>query len=155
MIEPTASRAFRRLMTPLLGAGVAFALYRYGRIDPARDPVAALRTLVMKHAYVRSDIPLDRLGAPCDQGDGDACTELGLAFASVKDSLPELQVSGCLDHALFARACERGSWRGCRELSQRTKRGGCPATDLSTARDVLDAACRRLVFPACDALGEL
>lgn len=154
-IEPTASRALRRVVAPLIGAAIVFALYRYGRIDPARDPVGAIRTIVMKHPYVRSDVPVDRLGPPCDEGDGDACTDLALAFDNVTQDLPESSFPTCIDQTLFDRACEHGSWRGCRALSQRAKRGDCRAADLTTAHDVLDGACRRLEFQACDALGQL
>src|SRR5262245_35798088 len=153
--EPDMGRTFRRLLGPLVGAAVIVGLYRYGRVDLRRDPVGALRGIAVKHPSIRNDIPLERLGPPCDEGDGDACTDLGLAVESVRDELPPTSFPACLDHALFARACAQRSWRGCRELSQRAKLGDCGAIDIATARDVLDAACRRLVFPACDALAQL
>ena len=153
--DPGAGRALRRFLGPLVCAAMVLAVYRYGRVDVRRDPVAALRGIVVKHPSVRADIPVDRLGRPCDEGDGDACTDLGLALESVQDELSPTSVPACLDHALFTRACADRSWRGCRELSQRAKRGDCGPIDMATARDVLDAACRRLVFPACDALAQL
>jgi hypothetical protein len=105
----------------------------------------------VKQPYVRGDVAVERLGPPCDAGDGDACTDLGLALVSARDSMPEIALPACVDRVLFDRACEHGSWRGCRELALLATQGDCRATDLATARDVLDTACRRLEFAACDA----
>jgi hypothetical protein len=141
----------------LLGVGLSLigvvVVLRYTRADARRDPVGAIGAVARRYPALRRDIPLDRLGPACDEGDGEACTELGVAFGDVRNSLGELGLPACIEHALFARACDGGHWRGCELLARRGRECGAP--DLERARAVLARACEGLVFAACDALAEL
>jgi hypothetical protein len=150
--ERRAGSGIAKLLVLALALGASAGVRRWARPSPQGDPVGVLRAVAMRNPMIRQDLPLDRYGAACDGGDGAACTELGVAWAQVvvMDGIP---VPACVDHALFARACEEGHWLGCDHLA----RGGddCGEPDLARAEAVLDRACAGAVFAACDALGRV
>jgi hypothetical protein len=151
--EGHAANALRRLVGVGLALGAVALVHRYVRVDRRRDPVGAVRAVVTRYPPLRSEVPVDRLGPACDGGDAEACTELGIAFASARASIAELPLPQCVEQALYARACDGGHWRGCALLVPGAD--GCGAPDLERVDAVLDRACERLVFAACDARAQM
>jgi hypothetical protein len=149
--ERRAGTGIAKLLTMALALGASVGVYRWARPSAHGDPVGVLRNVALRYPMVRQDLPLERYGAACDGGDGAACTELGVAYARIAaDGFP---VPSCVDHALFARACDDGHWRGCDQLVQGGD--GCGEPDLAHVEAVLDRACAGAVFAACDALGRV
>jgi hypothetical protein len=150
-VERRAGSGIARLLTAAVVLGATVGVYRWARPSAHGDPVGVLRAMAVRHPMIRQDLPLERYGGACDGGDGEACTELALAWARVvADGIPG---PSCVDHALFARACDDGHWRGCERLVRADD--GCGAPDLAQAETVLDRACSGAVFAACDALGQV
>jgi hypothetical protein len=146
------TRAVTRLLTVCVGLLLMAVAYRYRRSGSV-DPVSAVRLVAVRVPTLRADLRIDDLGPACDDGALDACVDLGLNYAELRNDGSPLPP--CLDHALFALACDGGDWRGCREVARTSHRGDCGEADLAHAKDVLDAACARLEFAACDAKAEL
>jgi hypothetical protein len=147
--ERSAASALRRLLGVGLALAAAGGVHRLVRVDRARDPVGAVRAATLRYPMLRADVPVDRLGPPCDAGDGTACTDLGLALADARASVG-LPLPSCLEEGLFMRGCDGDDWRACDRLVQGS--GECGAPDADRVQAVLEGACDRLVFAACDAL---
>ena len=141
-----------RLVLACLALGASVGVYRWARPTATSNPVGVLRSVALRYPMLRADLPVEQFGDGCDQGDGAACTELGLAFQRVRDEAG-VPLPSCVDHALYARACDGGHWRGCDLLARHPR--GCGEPDLAWAESVLDRACRGAVFAACDALGHI
>jgi hypothetical protein len=153
MAEDTGgTRAVMRLLSVGVGVLMLVVAYRYVH-SGSRDPVAAARLVALRFPQLREDKEVDRLGPACDGGDLGACVELGLNYGGVRET--GAPVPPCIDHELYARACDGGEWRGCQEVARTSRRGDCGEADLAHAREVLSAACEHLVFAACDAGAEL
>lgn len=145
-------RAVMRLLTAGVGAAMLAWAYHSRRAGPD-DPVAAVALVAMRFPALRADIGIEQHGPACDGGDAAACVALGESYARVRDDGAPLPP--CLDHRLFRRACDGRDWRGCVEVARTARRGDCGSADLEQVRDVLDFACKRMVFAACDAKADL
>ena len=147
----SAGAALGRMVGLAIGVAAVAAAYHV-RVDKRRDPVGALRVLVVRYPQLRDGIPLDRLGPACDGGDGEACAALAKAVAESRD-LVAASLPFCLEHALYVRGCDGGSWRACDMVLH--DEGGCGPPDLERTRRVMQFDCDRSDFAACDALARL
>ena len=147
------TRAITRILSLAVGALMVAYAYRYGR-GGAHDPVDAVRVVAIRLPALRADLGIDEYGPACEEGDLDACVELGTRYAATRND-GGTPIPPCLDHALFERACDGRNWRGCQHVIRTSHRGDCGQADFDYARGVLEAECQRMVFAACDAKAEL